>query len=140
MISRSATKKATYNDTTHNRYGKGKVSSEAIDALLQLLFIPETPDERQRFRKRLGLATRWFETAKALGWGVLCLMPYDGVSTNWVESDMRLRPWHIWLELVIKVNPTAHDASRALDAWLGSEDLALHRGERARTPDADRRG
>jgi hypothetical protein len=115
---------AASNDTTHNRYGRGKVSSEAINALLQELSLPETPDDRQRFRKRLGRATRWYEAAKALGWSILCLMPYDKVSTNWVESDLRLGPWHVWLELVPKVNPNACSASRALDEWLGSEGIA----------------
>jgi hypothetical protein len=76
---------AASNDTTHNPYGKGKISSEAINALLQQLSLPETPDDRQRFRKRLGRATRWYQAAKALGWSILCLMPYDKVSTNWVE-------------------------------------------------------
>jgi hypothetical protein len=115
---------AVSNDTTHNRYGKGKISSEAINALLQQLSLPETPDDRQRFRKRLGRATRWYQAAKALGWSILCLMPYDKVSTNWVESDLRLGPWHVWLELVPKVNPNACSASRALDEWLGSEGIA----------------
>jgi hypothetical protein len=115
---------AVSNDTTHNRYGKGKISSEAINALLQQLSLSETPDDRQRFRKRLGRATRWYQAAKALGWSILCLIPYDKVSTNWVESDLRLGPWHVWLELVPKVNPNACSASRALDAWLGSEGIA----------------
>ncbi|KAF2822733.1 hypothetical protein CC86DRAFT_410311 [Ophiobolus disseminans] len=52
---------ASSNNTTHNWYRKGKISSEAINALLQLLSLPETP---------------------------------------------------------------THDASRALDAWLGSEGIA----------------
>jgi hypothetical protein len=115
---------AASNDTTHNRYGKGKMSSEAINALLQQLSLPETPDDRQRFRKRLGRATRWYQAAKALGWSILCLMPYDKVSTNWVEGDLRLGPWHVWLELVPKVNPNACSASRALDEWLGFEGIA----------------
>ncbi|KAF1348219.1 hypothetical protein EJ07DRAFT_62860, partial [Lizonia empirigonia] len=67
---------------------------------------------------------RWYEAAKQLGWGMLCLMPHDVITNSWVENDLRIRYWHIWLELVVKVNPGAHKASRALDDWLGSEGIS----------------
>src|SRR5438105_15781624 len=81
---------AASNDTSRNRYGKGKVSTEAIEALLPLVSSDPTPAERQRFKRRLGRATRWYEAAKALGWGILCLMPHDAISNSWVENEIRL--------------------------------------------------
>ncbi|OAL42728.1 hypothetical protein IQ07DRAFT_481611, partial [Pyrenochaeta sp. DS3sAY3a] len=67
---------------------------------------------------------RWFEAARTLGWGMLCFMPYDVITNSWVENDLRIRHWHVWLELVVKVNPVAYKASTALDAWLGAEGIA----------------
>lgn len=51
-------------------------------------------------------------------------MPYDVITNLWVENKLRVRHWHIWLELVKKVNPIAYKASMALDAWLGSEGIS----------------
>lgn len=48
----------------------------------------------------------------------------DIISNSWVENDLRVPFWHIWLELVVKVNPIAHKASMALDAWLGLEGIS----------------
>ncbi|KAK7177754.1 hypothetical protein PSPO01_16195 [Paraphaeosphaeria sporulosa] len=107
-----------------NRYGKGKVSSEAMDALLLSVSTASGPQQRQRFKRRLHQTLRWYEAAKQLGWGMLCPMPHDVVTNSWVENDLRIRYWHIWLELVIKVNPVTHKASRALDEWFGSEGIA----------------
>ncbi|KAF1924226.1 uncharacterized protein M421DRAFT_20932, partial [Didymella exigua CBS 183.55] len=67
---------------------------------------------------------RWYEAAKQLGWGMLCLMPHDIITNSWVENDLRIRFWHIWLELVVKVNPVAHKASGALDNWLSLEGIS----------------
>ncbi|KAF1347198.1 hypothetical protein EJ07DRAFT_34342, partial [Lizonia empirigonia] len=67
---------------------------------------------------------RWYEAAKQLGWGMLCVMPHDIISNSWIENDLRIPFWHIWLELVVKVNPVAHKASMALDAWLGLEGIS----------------
>jgi hypothetical protein len=107
-----------------NRGGRGKVSSEAMDALLQSVIATSGPQQRQRFKRRLHQALRWYEAAKQLGWGMLCLMPHDIISNSWVENDLRIPFWHIWLNLVVKVNPVAHKASMALDAWLGSEGIS----------------
>jgi hypothetical protein len=115
---------ARLNNKGNNRYGKGKVSSEAMDALLLSVTTASGPQQRQRFKRRLHQALRWYEAAKQLGWGMLCLMPHDIISNSWVENDLRIRFWHIWLELVVKVNPVAHKASMALDAWLGSEGIS----------------
>ncbi|KAF1365068.1 hypothetical protein EJ07DRAFT_89381, partial [Lizonia empirigonia] len=56
--------------------------------------------------------------------GMLCLMPHDIISNSWVENNLRIPFWHIWLKLVVKVNPVAYKASIALDAWLGSEGIS----------------
>jgi hypothetical protein len=95
-----------------------------MDALLLSVTTASGPQQRQRFKRRLHQALRWYEAAKQLGWGMLCLMPHDIISNSWVENDLRIRFWHIWLELVVKVNPVAHKASMALDAWLGSEGIS----------------
>jgi hypothetical protein len=115
---------ARLNNKGSNRYGKGKVSSEAMDALLLSVTTASGPRQRQRFKRRLHQALRWYEAAKQLGWGMLCLMPHDIISNSWVENDLRVPFWHIWLELVVKVNLIAHKASMALDAWLGSEGIS----------------
>lgn len=107
-----------------NRGGRGKVSSEAMDALLLSVTATSGRQQRQRFKKRLHQALRWYEAAKQLGWGMLCLMPHDIISNSWVENDLRIPFWHIWLTLVAKANPVAHRASMALDAWLGSEGIS----------------
>jgi hypothetical protein len=115
---------ARLNNKGNNRYGKGKVSSEAMDALLLSVTAASGPQQRQRFKRRLHQALRWYEAAKQLGWGMLCLMPHDIITNSWVENDLRIRFWHIWLELVVMVNPVAHKASGALDDWLGSEGIS----------------
>jgi hypothetical protein len=50
-------------------------------------------------------------------------MPYDTVTNNWIERELRLAFWHVWLELFVQVNPVAHNASKVLDAWLGFEGI-----------------
>ncbi|KAH6613163.1 hypothetical protein C7974DRAFT_444811 [Boeremia exigua] len=106
------------------RAGKGKVSSEAINELLSSVPAAPDPRHRQRFKRRLHQALRWYEAASRLGWGMLCLLPHDTISNSWVENDLRIPYWHIWLELVGRVNPAAYEASRQLQTWLGSEALS----------------
>lgn len=77
-----------------------------------------------RFGASTATALRWYKAARQLGWGMLCLMPHDIITNSWVENDLRIRFWHIWLELVVKVNTAAHKASGALDDWLGSEGIS----------------
>ncbi|UPX16739.1 uncharacterized protein EKO05_0007126 [Ascochyta rabiei] len=115
---------ARLNNKGNNRYGKGKVSSKAIDALLLSVTAASGPEQQQRFKRRLHQALRWYKAAKQLGWGMLCLMPHDIISNLWVENDLCVPFWHIWLELVVKVNLEAHKASMALDAWLGLEGIS----------------
>jgi hypothetical protein len=113
---------------THHRGGKGKVNSEAIVALLSAVSSAATdkPDKQQmaRYRKRLHHANRWYRAAEKLGWGILCFMPHDVVTNSWVESELRVGAWDVWLDLVAKVNPNAYKASKALEEWLGLEGIA----------------
>ncbi|KAF2176001.1 hypothetical protein K469DRAFT_481642, partial [Zopfia rhizophila CBS 207.26] len=67
---------------------------------------------------------RWYEFADSIGWGSLCLIPYDQVTDSWVEQKLLAGEWHIWLELIKKVNSDVYTASKAFDAWLGSESIA----------------
>lgn len=107
------------------KQGKNKVSSRAMDALLPRLALTlKSHEDRTRYKARLHRGIRWYKAAKQLGWGMLCLMPHDAVSNSWVENDLRVGHWHIWLHLLPKVNPDAYEASMALDAWLGSEGVS----------------
>lgn len=108
-----------------NRHGKGKVSSEAMNAIIGTLTAtaPSGP-QRQRFKRRLHQAVRWHSAVKQLGWGILCLMPHDVVTNSWVENDLRIGQWEVWLSLVGKVRPEACQASWLLESWLGSEGIA----------------
>lgn len=69
-------------------------------------------------------ALRWHTAASELSWGVLCLMPHDVITNPWAEDDLLVGPWHLWLQLVKRINEDAWEASRALKTWLGSEGLA----------------
>jgi hypothetical protein len=115
---------AKNNDRTRNRYGGGKVQSEATQALLPLVYKSSTKRERDIFQKRLHRASRFYEAASVLGWGFLCLIPHDVVPNSWLEQTLRVGELRIWLELVKRVNPDAYAASTALDSWLGSECIA----------------
>lgn len=112
------------NDRTRNRYGEGKVQSEAIEALLPLVYKSSTKKERGIFQKRLHRASRFYEITGVLGWSFLCLIPHDVVSNSWIEQSLRIGELRIWLALVKRINPDIHVASTALDAWLGSECIA----------------
>jgi hypothetical protein len=107
-----------------NRKGRGKASSEATNDLLRSVSATPAPKQQRRFKKRLYQALRWFKAAKTLGWGMLCSMPHNIIANSWVENDLRIRYWHVWLELVAKVNLVAHEASTVLDAWLGPESIS----------------
>ncbi|KAJ4332498.1 hypothetical protein N0V95_009648 [Ascochyta clinopodiicola] len=109
---------ARLNNKGNNRYGKGKVSSEAMDALLLSVITVARPQQRQRFKRRLHQALRWYEAAKQLGWGMLCLMPHDIISNSWVENDLRVPFW------LAHLARAGREASMALDAWLGSEGIS----------------
>ena len=109
---------------SRNRNGKGNLRTEARTALLPLVCDTITEKDRRTFKKRLQRATRWYNAADRLGWGSLCLMPHDQITNTWVEQTLRVREWHIWLDLVKRANPDVYTASKALDSWLGSESIA----------------
>ena len=109
---------------SRRRDGKGKLRTQAKRNLLQLVSPNATPSQQSIFGKRLQRATRWYEAADKLGWGSLCLMPHDQITNTWVEQTLRVAEWHVWLELVKKINPDAYAASKAFDSWLGSESIA----------------
>jgi hypothetical protein len=49
---------AASNNTTHNRYGKGRVRTQEMEALLPSFYSAPMPKERDRFKRRLNQATR----------------------------------------------------------------------------------
>jgi hypothetical protein len=105
------------------RGGRGTVRGEAVDALMRLVDLDPSIDDRTKFRKRLARATRWFTAAKTLGWGSLCLMPTDGVSNTWVEKEIHSKAWEIWLELVKRIKPEVYSTSLAFDRYVGQEGI-----------------
>lgn len=111
-------------DTTRNRYGKGKVRSEAISVLLQLVNPRATSKEKGAFRKRLARATRWYQIANSLGWGILTLMPYENFPNTWLERNIHAWGVSLWIELVKKECPDVCAAAKALENWLGPEGIA----------------
>jgi hypothetical protein len=100
--------------------GHGKASTQAQHELLREAGITPTQAPAAQVRKRLHQAKRWFMAVQRLGWGMLCFMPHDVITNSWVENDLRVEVWGLWLELVDKVNPVATSASRAIDSWIGS--------------------
>jgi hypothetical protein len=115
----------TSNDRTRNRYGKGPVKKEALEALMKLVRLnPLDKDMQNKFRNRLARAKRWYTITQALGWGSLTLMPHDVIASSWVESTLRIGELDVWVELVKRENPDVYAASKALDGWLGPEGIA----------------
>jgi hypothetical protein len=105
---------------------KGNVRSKAITALLQAVTLDNcqpTDSVRGTFKLRLNRASRWYYAANTLGWGCLCLMP-ENISHKWAEQTLRVREWHIWLQLVQRNGLDAYRAIQALDTWLGAEGIA----------------
>lgn len=51
-------------------------------------------------------------------------MPREEVTANWAENELNVGGWHVWLKLVVKVNPDACEMSAKIDAWLGSTAIA----------------
>jgi hypothetical protein len=111
------------NVMSRSRGGQGTVKGQAIDTLLRRISPDFTATDRKAFGKRLVRAKRWYLAAETLGWGILCLMPTDLVSNNWVEKDLRAAEWSLWLTVVKKVNLDACNASIAFDNWVGTEGI-----------------
>jgi hypothetical protein len=90
----------------------------AINALLPLVGAGE---DRNRFVRRLVQATRWYEMACTIGWGILCLLPF-AVSMRWIR-ECPAPAWLLWLELVKRNSPDTCAASQTLEQWFGEDGL-----------------
>jgi hypothetical protein len=107
------------------RAGKGYLKKQAQDALMPLIADTITARNKKKgLQLRLTAASRWYSAATRLGWGILCIMPYESIPKTWVEQAISKGQWQIWMDLVEKVNPDAYAASSALELWLGSESIA----------------
>jgi hypothetical protein len=111
------------NDKT-NRFGRGFVQTEAINALLKLVNRNPTTKERESFRARLAKATKWYRIAEGLGWGVFLMMPEDVISNTWIENTIRAWGIDVFIGLVRKERPDVCLAVKQFDEWLGIEGIA----------------
>jgi hypothetical protein len=103
------------------RGGRGRLKTEVKNALFARMKGDVTKDA---FNQRLKRAGRWFEAAETLGWGCLCLMPYEDITQSWVEQGLCAAEWTIWLGLVKRVNPKAVEVGQVIDQWLGKDCIA----------------
>jgi hypothetical protein len=115
---------AASNDRTRNRYGKGPVRTEAIAALVKLVYPAPTKKDHEVFRNRLKQATRWHTLVQGLGWGTLLLIPHEEVSNWWLERVLRVGQLEVFINLVKREQPDLCAASKALEAWLGPDGIA----------------
>ncbi|KAK1912042.1 hypothetical protein P3342_012525 [Pyrenophora teres f. teres] len=111
------------NDRTRNRYGKGPVRTEAIAALVELVSPNATKKDKQVFKRRLGQAMRWYSMSQELGWGILTLIPHDEIANRWIERTLRVGQLDVWMKLLKKERQDICVASKALESWLGPEEL-----------------
>ncbi|KAI8930529.1 hypothetical protein NX059_012125 [Plenodomus lindquistii] len=107
-------------DNSVRRSGRGRVRVEAKKRLYAKL----SNVDWAVFGVKLKRARKWYKAVCELGWGILCLMPYDIITNTWVEQVLRVSEWDVWLQLVHKVNPGVIQASRQLDRWLGAACIA----------------
>ncbi|KAI1663135.1 hypothetical protein Ptr902_02726 [Pyrenophora tritici-repentis] len=114
---------AASSNHTRNRYGKGKIRSQAIASLLQSNCPDASRQDAEDFRRRLKRATRWYKIVENLGWGSLLLIPYDIVSNQWLEKVLLIWQLDLFLQLVKRERCDICDASKALDSWLGPEGI-----------------
>jgi len=112
------------NDRSRNRYGKGRVRTEAISALMELVCETPTKRDHEVFRNRLKQAMRWHTIVKGLGWGSLLLIPPEEVSNWWVERVLRVGQLDVFVNVVKRERPDLCAASKALEAWLGPDGIA----------------
>jgi hypothetical protein len=115
---------AASNDRTRNRYGKGPVRTEAIAALVKLVYPVPTKKDHEVFRNRLRQASRWHTIVQGLGWGSLLLIPHEEVSNWWLERVLRVGQLGVFVNLVKRERPDLCAASKALEAWLGPDGIA----------------
>ncbi|KAK7177962.1 hypothetical protein PSPO01_15993 [Paraphaeosphaeria sporulosa] len=114
------------NDRSRNRYGRGKVSTQATEALMALVGLDVTDKDKRSFQRRLEIAKRWYTVTHThtLGWGMLTLIPHEKITNTWVERGLLQGQLAVWLELVKEERPEIYGASKALKSWLGSEGIA----------------
>jgi hypothetical protein len=74
------------------RGGRGQLKTEVKNTLFAKIKGDVT---RDAFNQRLKRAGRWFKAAKTLGWGCLCLMPYEDITQSWVEQGLCTAEWTI---------------------------------------------
>lgn len=118
---------AVLNTGTQGKTRRAAIRSEAINRLFALIDLHPSKDpakERELFRARLAAATKWYNIAQALGWGVFMVMPEDSMSKSWIEYTIRAWGVPVFIELVKKVRPDVCAATKAFDAWLGPEGIA----------------
>lgn len=106
------------------REGKGQIRTQAKKALRDR----HRPDLHNgptwsAYKVRLKRAQRWTFAADRLGWGFLLLIPTAIITPHWVEQTLRSAEWDIWLQLVMRANPDAVQASRDFDQWVGPSAL-----------------
>ncbi|KAK7177487.1 hypothetical protein PSPO01_16461 [Paraphaeosphaeria sporulosa] len=112
------------NDRTRNRYGKGKISTQATEALMALVGLDVTEKNKRSFQRRLEIGKRWYTVTQALGWGMLTLIPHEEISNSWVERRLLQGQLAVWVELVKKERQDIYKASKTLESWLGPEGIA----------------
>jgi hypothetical protein len=112
------------NDRSRNRYGKGPVRTEAIEALIKLIHPTPTRKDQEFFRTRLKQAMRWYTIVQSLGWGILPLIPHEDISNRWVERVLRVSELDTFVNLVKRERPDLCAASKALEGWLGPDGIA----------------
>ncbi|KAL5371659.1 hypothetical protein DPSP01_014104 [Paraphaeosphaeria sporulosa] len=114
----------TGGNRTRDRGGKGKVSTEAIEALMALVGLEVTETSKKAFHRRLDQGKRWFLVAQNLGWGILTMIPYKNVAKSWIESRLAMGQLVVWVDLVKKTREDLYAASKAVERWLGPEGIA----------------
>lgn len=109
-----------------SRFGKGQRRTEAIDALMLLIFPQQNPSksERDMFRDRLAKAGKWYRIAEGLGWGVLLVMPEDVLPKAWIEQTIRSWGVDVFIELLKRERRDVCLAAKQFDEWLGPEGIA----------------
>ncbi|USP80404.1 hypothetical protein yc1106_07678 [Curvularia clavata] len=112
------------NDCTRNWYGKGPVRTEAITALIKLVYPEPTREQHNTFRARLKQAMRWHSVVQGLGWGSLLLILHEEVPNRWIERVLRVGELGVFIDVVKRERPDLVEASKALESWLGPDGIA----------------
>jgi hypothetical protein len=79
----------------------------------------------QEFGRLLGYAYRWHTIKERLGYGVLGLIPSQLVSNNWIQNDLSIDEFYIWLDVIEHFNPACITAGRNRQLLLGEESAEV---------------